>query len=128
VRLVRPPAISAHPTPHSPIQDAMVSDKKVDRGLGIVLIALAAFAVHLHYRQAPPTSDVIELGIVPFDADGDGAAELGQSFRLDLMDAMSEVPLVQVRAAQSLNDLKEDDASILTLSRKVKLTCCCSDI
>jgi Tfp pilus assembly protein PilF len=91
-------------------------------GLGIVLIVLVAFAVRLHYRQAPPNSDVIELGIVPFDTDGDGAAELGESFRLDLMDAMSEVPLVQVRAAQSLNDLKEDDASVLALSRKVNLT------
>jgi len=118
-----PPAISAHPTP--PFLRSRMQWYRTRRwiaGLGIVLIALAAFAVHLHYRQAPPTSDVIELGIVPFDADGDGAAELGQSFRLDLMDAMSEVPLVQVRAAQSLNDLKEDDASILTLSRKVKLT------
>lgn len=73
-------------------------------------------------RQASPSGGTIELGIVPFDTDGDGAAELGESFRLDLMDAMSEVPLVQVRAAQSLSNLKEDDASVLALSKKVDVT------
>jgi DNA-binding winged helix-turn-helix (wHTH) protein/TolB-like protein/Tfp pilus assembly protein PilF len=118
-----PPAIPSHPAP-SFFRSRMqwFWRKRWIAGLGIVFIMLVVFALRLHYRQAPPNSDAIELGIVPFDTDGDGAAELGQSFRLDLMDAMSEVPLVQVRAAQSLNDLKEDDASILALSRRVKLT------
>jgi DNA-binding winged helix-turn-helix (wHTH) protein/Tfp pilus assembly protein PilF/TolB-like protein len=118
-----PLAIPSHPAPSFfPSRMQWPVRRRWIASLGIVLIVLAAFAVRLHYRQAPPNSDVIELGIVPFDTDGDGAAELGESFRLDLMDAMSEFPLVQVRAAQSLNDLKEDDASVLALSRKVNLT------
>jgi tetratricopeptide (TPR) repeat protein len=72
----------------------------------VTLVAIAAASVfgyrHLH-RAAPDRS--LTLGIVPFEASGEGAAALADSFRFDLADSLAEIPSIEVRAAHSFDDL-----------------------
>jgi DNA-binding winged helix-turn-helix (wHTH) protein/tetratricopeptide (TPR) repeat protein len=61
-------------------------------------------------RTSQPPAD-ISLGIAPFHAYGSGAADLAQSFRLDLTDALAQIPHVNVRASNSLDQVSLDQAT-----------------
>lgn len=88
-------------------------------GIAFAILAVTFLAIrHSRNSQSPES---VNLGIVPFEVEGEGAKQLAESFRLDLMDAMAELPAVQVHAAHSLNNVKKDEASIRALSRTVQL-------
>jgi len=88
----------------------------------VALLATAgAFLWRPHKPAAPVDNRPLVLGVVPFDSTGDGAEELGESLRMDLLDALSEVPTVQVRAAHSLGNVQEEDASIRQYASKLQL-------
>jgi DNA-binding winged helix-turn-helix (wHTH) protein/tetratricopeptide (TPR) repeat protein len=74
--------------------------------LGTVLAAWRLFP----RRSAQPPAE-ISLGIAPFHASGPGAADLAQSFRLDLTDTLSQLPHVNVRASNSLDLVSLDQAT-----------------
>jgi len=73
--------------------------------------------------QAPPAAppQTISLAVAPLDASGPGAVELAESFRLDLTDALAQLPQVQVRSAHSVNQLRLTDASLPAYSSKLGL-------
>jgi len=68
-----------------------------------------------------PTPQTISIAVAPLDASGPGAAELAESFRLDLTDALAQLPQVQVRSAHSVNQLRLTDASLPAYSSKLGL-------
>jgi tetratricopeptide (TPR) repeat protein len=61
------------------------------------------------------------LGIAPFQSEGPGAEEIGESFRLDLADALAQLPVVQITATNSLNNITRDDNGIRSISEKLHL-------
>src|SRR6202030_1329608 len=57
----------------------------------------------------------------PFEVSGEGAEQLAESFRLDLTDAVSQLPAVQVRAAHSFPEGHRDDAGIPALAQNLQI-------
>lgn len=64
-------------------------------------------------RAAQPSRGVIVIGIAPLEASGPQAQQLAEPFRAELMDAVAQLPRLEVRAthsfppAGSLGDLRE---------------------
>ncbi len=79
----------------------------------IVLLAGAVLMNKMRPRKSPPST--IAIGVAPFEEQSDTNEHLGESFRLDLMDALSQLPGVEVRASHSLDHVKLDLASIRSL-------------
>lgn len=86
-------------------------------GTALVVIAAAGFFWQRH--RAEPQR--VRLGIAPFLASGPGAEQLGESFRLDLADSLSQLPVVEIRATNSLSNMGRDDASIRNVSETLHL-------
>jgi len=55
------------------------------------------------------------------EASGPGAEQLAESFRLDLADALSQLPRIQVRADHSFSDARQDAASVRNLAQTLQL-------
>jgi len=98
------------------------------RGILIALCAclvLAAFAVTVvivHRHRVPAkSSNALALGLAPFQSEGPGAEQTGESFRLDLADALSQLPDVQIRATNSLSNAGRDDNSLKAVSEELHL-------
>ncbi|MBW4039510.1 MAG: hypothetical protein HIU91_11675 [Acidobacteria bacterium] len=90
--------------------------------LCLITVALAMESLrHRHNSAVAPESSPVSLGIAPFQSDGPGAAEMGESFRLDLTDALAQLPIIQIRATNSLNTMSRDDSSIRSISGKLNL-------
>jgi DNA-binding winged helix-turn-helix (wHTH) protein/tetratricopeptide (TPR) repeat protein len=75
----------------------------------LILFGIATWQLSIRYATQPPAE--ISLGIAPFHASGAGAADLAQSFRLDLTDALAQLPHVNVRASNSLDLVSLDQAT-----------------
>jgi DNA-binding winged helix-turn-helix (wHTH) protein/TolB-like protein len=91
---------------------------------GVVLFVGILFLAGLYwYRHRPVAAEknVVYLGIAPFQSEGPGAEEIGESFRLDLADALSQLPVIQIRATNSLSKIGRDDNSIRNISEKLHL-------
>jgi DNA-binding winged helix-turn-helix (wHTH) protein/tetratricopeptide (TPR) repeat protein len=86
--------------------------------VSVLLIVVAAV---LFSGREEAHSSVVSLGIAPIESQGVGADKLGESFRLELLDALSELPMVQVRGSHSLNALPPDDAKIREVSANLNL-------
>jgi DNA-binding winged helix-turn-helix (wHTH) protein/Tfp pilus assembly protein PilF/TolB-like protein len=72
----------------------------------LLLLALAAAALWHHYRQPSTTGNhEIALAVAPFEITGSSPdrQQLAESFRLDLIDSLSQLPGIQVRAAHSVS-------------------------
>ena len=87
----------------------------------VVLGALGALGVLVRHKSPTQRAENIYVGIAPFEISGPGAEQLADSFRLDLTDAVSQLPSVQVRAAHSFPASQRDDASIPTLARNLQI-------
>lgn len=90
----------------------------------VALVAAIAVAMGLYrYGDQPRTAErnMVSLGIAPFVAEGPLAKEIGESFRLDLADALAQIPVVQITATNSLNNLTRDDNGIRSISEKLHL-------
>lgn len=77
----------------------------------LLLVAGLLIAWRLSVRKAAQPPAEISLGIAPFHASGMGAADLAQSFRLDLTDTLAQLPHVNVRASNSLDLMSLDQAT-----------------
>ena len=77
---------------------------------------------HAHRQVAarPIQGDVV-LGIAPIEASGAAAQALAEPFRLELIDAASQLPGVQVRAAHSFPLATSDLASIRSVAQRLQL-------
>jgi DNA-binding winged helix-turn-helix (wHTH) protein/tetratricopeptide (TPR) repeat protein len=82
-------------------------------GAGLVIILARP-----HPANARP---VISVGIVPFDTPNTRSEQLGESLRMDLTDALSQLPSVQLRASHSFANLKRDDAALRDTARALHL-------
>ena len=93
-------------------------------GLGVSLVLLGAVWIYRHHPSPPavpaPVS-AIALGIAPFQADGPDAEELSESFRLDVADALSQLPGVQIRATNSLHDIDRADGTLGAVPQNLHL-------
>jgi DNA-binding winged helix-turn-helix (wHTH) protein/tetratricopeptide (TPR) repeat protein len=106
-QIASPPAIPPPPVAHSP------SSWRTAFYSAAVLLLLGTLVTvwRLSARHAAPQPAEISLGIAPFQTSGPGAASLAQSFRLDLTDALAQLPHVNVRASNSLNLVSLDQAT-----------------
>jgi DNA-binding winged helix-turn-helix (wHTH) protein/TolB-like protein len=67
-----------------------------------VLLVAVGFWLNQTRRAGAATGPEITLAVAPFDVSGNGAAQFSESFRLDLIDELSELPGIRVRAAHSM--------------------------
>ena len=92
--------------------------------LAIPLLVLAVLGVERSWRvffpPPAPVSQDIYLAVAPFDASS-GDRALAESFRLDLVDAVSMLPGVRVTAAHSFSSGKIDEPGILRLGQEQHL-------
>jgi DNA-binding winged helix-turn-helix (wHTH) protein/tetratricopeptide (TPR) repeat protein len=92
--------------------------------LGATLLAGVLLMTALYRHRHPPVvseNNVVYLGIAPFESEGPGAEEMGETFRLDLADALSQLPVIRIRATNSLSKVGRDDNSIRNTSEKLHL-------
>ena len=75
------------------------------------MLLIIAVAFYRHPPRPPVAeTNTVSLGIAPFQTEGSGAEEIGESFRLDLADALAQIPIVQITATHSLNNISRDDS------------------
>jgi DNA-binding winged helix-turn-helix (wHTH) protein/TolB-like protein/Flp pilus assembly protein TadD len=116
---------SPHSLPHDQTSSSVF--QKYSRIIGLAaalcLLAFVSLPAIFHKQQTAEASHAenISMGIPPFEMQGADAKQLGESFRLDLTDALSQLPEVQVRAARSLANLRLDNANIPELSQSLHL-------
>jgi DNA-binding winged helix-turn-helix (wHTH) protein/tetratricopeptide (TPR) repeat protein len=80
-------------------------------GAAFLLLGIAVAAWRLSIPHVTPPPAELSLGIAPFHTSGAGAADLAQSFRLDLTDTLAQLPHVNVRASNSLDLASVDQAT-----------------
>jgi DNA-binding winged helix-turn-helix (wHTH) protein/tetratricopeptide (TPR) repeat protein len=90
-------------------------------GVAALLVAMLGTGYFLYQRSRPKPPRVVSIGIAPFEFSGNGAEQLSESLRMDLTDAISQLPEVQVRAAHSLEGKQAGDDSIRELAKKLQL-------
>ncbi len=86
-----------------------------------VIVAVTAGMYWRGHRPGTSEASVLSMGIAPFETDGPGAREMAESLRLDLADALAQLPVVQIRAMNSLSNVSRDDNSIRNLSETLHL-------
>jgi Tfp pilus assembly protein PilF/TolB-like protein len=87
-----------------------------------IVLAVCGAAVFLASPRRPAAHrDDVYIGIAPFEADGPDAEQLAESFRLDITDAVSQLPAVQVRAAHSFPKGRRDDTGIPGLAHDLQI-------
>ena len=134
IKPVEPPSVLPLPVLEAPQQTSVtpplqISNNPLRRyrwllGGGVALLIVLALAAGLYRHRHPPViteTNVVSLGIAPFQSEGPGAEEMGESFRLDLADALAQLPVVQIRAMNSLNNITRDDNGIRSISEKLHL-------
>ncbi|HLX83389.1 MAG TPA: winged helix-turn-helix domain-containing protein [Terriglobales bacterium] len=86
-----------------------------------VVIVLAVVALVISHKAPSTQRQDAYIGIAPFEVSGEDAEQLAESFRLDLTDAVSQLPAVQVRAAHSFPKGQRDDTRIPALARNLQI-------
>ena len=87
----------------------------------VTVCGITALFVSRHHASSPKQDETLSLGLAPFQSEGPGAEQTGESFRLDLADALSQLPNVQIRATNSLSSAVRDDNSLKVVSEKLHL-------
>ncbi len=88
-----------------------------------VLIVAVAGGSTAYWRIARQhqQSRIVRMGVLPFDTHGEGAALLSESFRLDLMDNLSQLPNVELPAEHSLDRSAGDYVGLQKLANSLQL-------
>ncbi|MDE1161461.1 MAG: winged helix-turn-helix domain-containing protein [Acidobacteriaceae bacterium] len=92
----------------------------------VCLLFLCAAGVgwwHFHGGAGPQSDSAknLRIGIAPFEAEGDNAEGLAESFRLDLTDALAQMPHLRVNAAHGTHVDADDRKAMLALQADVLL-------
>jgi DNA-binding winged helix-turn-helix (wHTH) protein/Tfp pilus assembly protein PilF/TolB-like protein len=108
---------------HAPVEGITQSGTRLTWfALPLVAVILAAVGWVIHLRTSRETPHLLRLGVAPLQVQGSAQTnELGESFRLDLSDALSKLPGVQVRAASSFENTRRSALNIPLLSRELNL-------
>jgi len=97
---------------------------KLAVALVFILVTVIGYVAYRRFHSSGPSPDAakttITLGIAPIDASGPAAQQLAGSFRLELMDAASQLPGVEVRAAHSFPDITASE-NVRELAQKLQL-------
>lgn len=104
----------------SPPQAASSLWWRVSAAAAVVLLMTGATLAMLAHRAKPAAANIV-MGVVPFEQQGDTADGLADSFRMDLIDTLSQLPSVQLRASHSLENIQHDDAHIRELAGRMHL-------
>lgn len=80
----------------------------------VLILIMGTVAMLMDFQPAKRESSYshASIGIPPFEASGEGSQGVAESFRLDLANAVAELPTVQVRAAHSFSAPLRDYESI----------------
>jgi len=119
-----PPSVAAEILPAPPAIESLHGTRSRYRHVswivGLLAVTLAVVLGVLHTRPTSAATHALKLGIAPIRVlGGSDSADLGEGLRLELSDAMSKLPQVQVRAANSFT--ASDAADIPRLSRALNL-------
>jgi DNA-binding winged helix-turn-helix (wHTH) protein/TolB-like protein/tetratricopeptide (TPR) repeat protein len=91
----------------------------------VLLLLIVGFGLGVGFfvsaKRKSPQPAYISVGIAPFEAESPEAKQLADGFRLDLTDALSQLPRIQVRAAHSFSSNKHDDTSVRALAQTLQL-------
>ena len=91
----------------------------------LLIAVLAAVGGYFYMKSYPRTQTVARVAIAPFDVSGqdagEGSGELAESLRMDLADAISQLPEVQVRAAHSVQSSKSDADTVRSVARTLQV-------
>jgi DNA-binding winged helix-turn-helix (wHTH) protein/tetratricopeptide (TPR) repeat protein len=68
----------------------------------ILLVASAGVLLALHARRGTPRGHTVEIGVMPFQAEGLEASQLAESFRINIVDTLSQLPGVQIRSPHAV--------------------------
>lgn len=93
--------------------------------VGVLVLVVAGFFIwrwHAGRVAASAVPGEITLGIAPIEASGAEAQALAEPFRLELIDAASQLPGVQVRAAHSFPLATSDLAAIRSVAQRLQLS------
>lgn len=85
----------------------------------VVLLAVVASGAIYKYRRPAATHNDLRLAIAPIQATGAVAQQYAEPFRLELTDMASQLPGVEVTAANSLGGTPVDLSSIPDLAAKL---------
>ena len=89
--------------------------------LTALLLVAAGGGFWLVYSQRQGPTRPISLGIVPFEASGDNATQLAESFRLSLADVLSQSPEIETRAVHSFDHIGQNENQILAHARPMNV-------
>jgi DNA-binding winged helix-turn-helix (wHTH) protein/tetratricopeptide (TPR) repeat protein len=84
----------------------------------LLLVASAGAGYWRWYAKFLPATPVasvphdVMLAVAPFETSGPGSQELAQSFRLEVLDSLSQLPRVRVRDSHSADQLHPNDTSL----------------
>jgi DNA-binding winged helix-turn-helix (wHTH) protein/tetratricopeptide (TPR) repeat protein len=87
--------------------------------IAVILLVSGSWALYL--RNHGQDSKIVNLGIPPFDCAGQNSESVSEGFRMDLINALSEMPALQIRAAHSLSMPLNDESSIRSVTQAQKL-------
>ncbi len=89
--------------------------------LAALILFLVSSYLWLHRSSRPTEINIVTLGIAPIETSGEAAQSLAEPFRLELVDAASQLPGVEVRAAHSFVAGAVDPASIRAVAKSLQL-------
>ncbi|HEY9125785.1 MAG TPA: winged helix-turn-helix domain-containing protein, partial [Acidobacteriaceae bacterium] len=88
----------------------------------ILLFSAAAFlAGRYFFRAKPQASAPIIVGIAPLDASGLAAQQIAEPFRMELMDAIAQLPGIEVRATHSFPSDSAGMQNLHAVAQKLQL-------
>jgi DNA-binding winged helix-turn-helix (wHTH) protein/TolB-like protein len=93
----------------------------VAAALFLVSGALTVWRTRWSGSRPQAQSKIVHIAIVPFDTQGESAGPLAESFRLDLMDTVAQLPDVELYTAHSMDRNRMDDAALENLARALHL-------
>jgi TolB-like protein/Tfp pilus assembly protein PilF len=83
----------------------------------VLLTSIASF--YFYRRFHAPAPRVVRIAIAPFEISGQGDVNLAESLRMDLADAIAQLPEVQVRALHSIQSSQSDPDTVRNMARTI---------
>lgn len=87
----------------------------------LAVIAMAGLLYWRHRQAVSAEPHVIAIGMPPLEVQGEGADRVADGLRVELMDTLSQLPGVQLRASHSLDSLKDDRDNVREIARLLNL-------
>lgn len=91
----------------------------ITAALVLVVVGIAVFMVAQRRKGGAP--NYIYIGIAPFETSGSDADKLAESLRLDIADAIAQLPSIRVRAAHSFTKNARGDVNVRSLAQKLQV-------